>query len=69
MKKRVTTETIYDDNGRILKTIVTEEYDEDSLQNPYGYPYCDPSDSTGTRPSDNITYSNGSIPEGAITCH
>ena len=69
MKKRITTETIYDDNGRILKTIVTEEYDEDPLQNPYGYPYCGPSGSTVTRPSDNITYSNGSIPEGAITCH
>lgn len=61
MKKRITTETIYDDNGRVLKTIVTEEYDEDPLQNPYGYPYCDP--------SDNITYANGSIPKGAITCH
>ena len=69
MKKRVTTETIYDDNGRILKTIVTEEYDEEPLQNPYGYPYCGQSGSTVTRPSDNITYSNGSIPEGAITCH
>lgn len=69
MKKRITTETIYDDNGRVLKTIVTEEYDEDPLQNPYGYPQCRPSGSTVTRPSDNITYSNGSIPEGAITCH
>lgn len=69
MKKRITTETIYDDNGRVLKTIVTEEYDEDPLQNPYGYPHCGPSGSTVTRPSDNIIYSNGSIPEGAITCH
>lgn len=69
MKKRVTTETIYADNGRVLKTIVTEEYDEDPLQNPYGYPYCDPSDSTGTRLSDNITYANGFIPKGAIICH
>ena len=69
MKKRVTTETIYDDNGRILKTIVTEEYDEEPLQNPYGYPSCSQRDkaTTATAPwSANIKYTDGTIPEGAI---
>lgn len=66
-KKRITTETIYDDSGRILKTIVTEEYDEDPFYDPYNYPYCGPSDSTTSRPlSDNIQYTNGDIPEGAL---
>lgn len=71
MKKRVTTETIYDDNGRILKTIVTEEYDEEPLQNPYCYPYCGQRDKAASESplGVDITYSNGSIPEGAITCH
>ena len=66
-KKRITTETIYDDSGRILKTIVTEEYDEGPFQPPYNYPYCGPSDSTASRPlSDTIQYTNGDIPEGAL---
>lgn len=67
MKKRVTTETIYDDNGRILKTIVTEEYDEDPLQNPYGYPYCGQSDKTAPSSwSESITYTDGNPQKGAL---
>lgn len=70
MKKRVTTETIYDDNGRILKTIVTEEYDEEPLQNPYGYPYCGQRDKVASEPpfGVNIAYTNGSATEGVTTC-
>ena len=70
MKKRVTTETIYDDNGRILKTIVTEEYDEEPLQNPYGYAYCGHRDKAASESplGVNITYTNGSATEGVTTC-
>lgn len=66
MKKRVTTETIYDDNGRVLKTIVTEEYDEEPLQFSYDRPYCGQSDSTTSHLNESITYTNGHTPEGAI---
>lgn len=71
MKKRVTTEIIYDDNGRVLKTIVTEEYDEEPLQNPYGYPYCGQRDKAASESSPlgvNITYTNGSATKGVTTC-
>ena len=65
--KKTTVETVYDDHGRVIKTVTTEETYNEPWYDPYTQPYCGYADKVSLTGAPACT-ARSNIPEGAITC-